>query len=346
MKQDKERDKDKDSNHSTEKRENNSFESSKNNGFGSRSVLFAPNVSGSSSSYSISEHLKLNNNSNLNGNTSSIPTTSQLIKQTLSPLSQHRNISSLSPSSQSTATLNYLDSSFSSSLLKNQSSTASLGTYQFPSSSLSLSKDNKSDNASMSTSPSKSIINSNNTNNTNTLPSSLVRNMLYQSESSYSLKNQEINFTSPGNTLNWNSQTSNIYGTLPKSSSPFSSIGSSSVATNLTGNVQSVKNEFEQLIARNQGLSSSQSTLGSSGMSSSGIGSSGLNTSSLSTSENSNSSSISASGLDSSAKSGLSYGNYNTIGSYRLQYSSTNPFLPSFNPNSTDLYSSEQTKEE
>lgn len=351
------KEKDKDNHHLADKKESNSFENSKNNGFGSRSVLFAPNVSSSSSSYSINEHLKLNNNNNnssLNGNLSSTPTTSQLIKQTLSPLSQHRNIPLSSPSSQSSTTsLNYLDSTFSTSSLKNQLSTASLGTYQFPSSTLLLSNENKSDNSSVSLSPSKSIPNHSSTNNTNTLPSNLARNMLYQSESSYSLKNQEINFTSPGSTLNWNSQTSNIYGTLPKSSSPFSSIGSSSIATNLPGNVQSVKNEFEQLIARNQGLSSSQSTLGSSGMGSSGIGSSslgssGLNTSSLSTSENSNSSSISASGLDSSTKGGLSYGNYNTIGSYRLQYSSTNPFLPTFNPNSTDLLAndSEQAKDD
>lgn len=326
------------------------FESNRNGTFGSRSVLFAPNVTSSSSSYSISEHLKSNNQ---NGNTTNVPTTSQLIKQTLSPLSQHRIISS-SPSP-SSASYSFLDSSFSSSLVKNPSNSASLGTYQFPSSSLTLSKDkdNKSANdnnksSSSSSSPSRTIANNNNisSNNTNTLPSSIVRN-LYQSESSYSLRNQETNFTSPGNSINWNSQNSNIYGTLPKSSSPFSSIGSMSTATNLTGNVASVKNEFEQLIARNQALSASQSTLGSSGISSSGTGSSGLNTSSSSTSDN-YSSNTSASGMENTTKGGLSYGNYNTIGSYRLQYSSTNPFLPSFNPNSTELLAnnSEQTKED
>lgn len=133
--------------------------------------------------------------------------------------------------------------------------------------------------------------------------------MLYQSESSYSHKNQpQNNFTSPGNGIGAGagnvSQTNNIYGTLPKSSSPFSSgnggnnttnSGSVTGTTAIYGNVSAVANEFEQIIARN------------------------------------------ASNTSAAHSNSIGAGNYNTLGSYRVQYSSTNPFLPSFNPQSTEM---------
>lgn len=272
-------------------RDCNTIERSKfSNNFGSRSVLFAPDFGSSSSSYSLSEHMKTNTNGSplssrsgpLTNRTANQPSlieepsnntsTSQLIKQTLSPLAQHRNISQSN-----------LDTNFTT---KNQTNNSSLGTYQFPSSSLNIKNVSSTLNENhsplrKSSSPSRSI------SNTNTLPSSVARNMLYQSDSSYSLKNQQTNFTSPGN---GGPQTNNIYGTLPKNStSPFGTTASS-----LYGNVASATgNEFDKLIARHQNMSSGTTTNNSTG-------------------------------------------NYNTLGSYRVQYSSTNPFLPSFNPNQGD----------
>lgn len=131
--------------------------------------------------------------------------------------------------------------------------------------------------------------------------------MLYQSESSYSLKNQQQhNFTSPGNGIGAGagnvSHTNNIYGTLPKTSSPFSGNGGANHGSGnatgtaaIYGNVSAVANEFEQIIARN------------------------------------------ASNPIATHSNSIGGGNYNTLGSYRVQYSSTNPFLPSFNPQSTDM---------
>lgn len=293
---------------------------------GPKSVIFAPDVGtallSSSSSYSISEQLKINPTVGLNPSTTS---TSQLIKQTLSPLTQHRNFQpkQSSPNPTSAADL-------TNSPLKIQTNhTPALGAYQFTSSSLNTTNTNSSkppphhhhqssalnDNNTITSSihkssPSRTL---GNNNHTSTLPSNIARNMLYQSESSYSLKNQQQNnFTSPGNAIGAGagvgnvSQANNIYGTLPKSSSPFSGNGggggnsnsNSSTNTNtaaIYGNVSSVANEFEQIIARN------------------------------------------ASNASAAHSNAIGAGNYNTLGSYRVQYSSTNPFLPSFNPHSTEM---------
>lgn len=205
--------------------------------------------------------------------------------------------------------------------MNNSISSSTLGTYQFPSSSLNLkniSSLSSNENhltsplpmrkttaaPSSSSSPSRSI------SNTNTLPSSVARNMLYQPDSNYSLKNQQqLNFTSPGNGHSsaasggsaLYAQTNNIYGTLPKNSSPFS--GTSSYSSSLYSNnitSTSTDNEFDKLIARYQTVTSTTAANTSSG----------------------------------TINNSYSTGNYNTLGSYRVQYSSTNPFLPSFNPNS------------
>lgn len=335
------------------------------NGIGPRSVIFAPDVEKSPSSYSISEQLRLNSNySNAITSSSVAASTSQLIKQTLSPLTQHRTI-------QSTTTANSIDSNSTVSPLKMKPSNHSspVSNYQIKSNSYLMSNNGGGNGASSnintnnnhnsngngsktnissltndtnasiykSSSPSRSL-----SNHTNTLPSSIVRsnNILYQSESGYSLKTQpKTNFASPGNngfSNAFNSLTSansallssssstalaaatqtqsgtasttsvsitnssfpsnSIYGTLPKTSSPFNG---PSVTSGIYGNVSAVANEFEQLIARNANNSS-----------------------------NSNSS-------NGAVSSSIGAGNYNTLGSYRVQYSSTNPFLPSFNPQST-----------
>lgn len=257
----------------------------------SRSVLFSTDLVSSSSAYSIKDQTKPNNPPN---STSNMPT-SAAIKQTLSPLTQHRNTLS------SSAEPNYS--------LKNQiTNSPSLGTYQFPSNSINLKNNATSSltehNASSlspsslrkTSSPSRAL------SNNNTLPSSVVRN--YQSDSSYNLKNhhqsqqqQQMNFTSPGNNTNslnhYQSNNTNIYGTLPKTqfagggANNHHSMHNNSLLGSTSGN------EIE-LINRH----SSGSTVTTSN------------------------------------------GGYNTLGSYKVQYSSTNPFLQGFNPQFTDSTSS------
>lgn len=58
------------------------------NGYGSKNVLFAPNVENSLSSYSLNEQIHLN--SNHQNAATTVASTSQRIKQTLSPLSTNR----------------------------------------------------------------------------------------------------------------------------------------------------------------------------------------------------------------------------------------------------------------
>lgn len=259
-----------------------------------------------------------------------ISSTSQLIKQTLSPIVHHRSIQS-----------------------QQQQATNPIGSRN--NNLFSLTSNDTTSNASTmnktlsSSSPSRSL-----STHTNTLPASIGRsnNIHYQTESNnYSLKPKTKNFTSPRisqlnteisdfdtdynkinsvtrnnsffnalnsisssntaiTTMNTNQISStgmtivtsanitnnsiacnNIYGTLPKISNPLS--GSNATAAGIYGNVSAVANEFEQLIARN--AVTCNNTSGGS--------------------------------------------NYNTLGSYRVQYSSTNPFLPSFNPQTNDTIS-------
>lgn len=282
-----------------------SYERANKTSNGPKSVIFAPDVGhaplSSSSSY---QQLKINPPAGLNPLTTS---TSQLIKQTLSPLTQHRNMQ------QKQSSPNTSSADLTNSPLKIQTNhTPALNSYQFSSSSSSkppphhhhhhqtssLSDNNTTTSSIHKSSPSRTL----GTNHTSTLPSSIARNMLYQSESSYSLKNQpQNNFTSPGNGIGGGNvpQTNNIYGTLPKTSSPFSGNGvgtSASGTAAIYGNVSAVASEFEQIIARNASNSSAAAH-----------------------------------------SNPIGAGNYNTLGSYRVQYSSTNPFLPSFNPQSTEM---------
>lgn len=328
-------------NFSEDAKESYTLDRVKTNGIGVKNVLFAPGVEKSSSS------------SNLNHSNSMTPitSTSQLIKQTLSPLVHHRPI-------QQTTTNVLSDSKSASSPLKMKPNSVSMsyGSYQLSTSSSSntFSMGNNTGNGSKSnfslsaqvndstsnvspsqrtSSPSRSL--SSHT-NTNTLPSHVGRsnNIQYQFESNYSLKNKPKNFTSPGNTTFFNalssitssssnvtsanqtstgtniissignsniSNSSNIYGTLPKSAATSNSFGGSA-ANNSSGmsygSVSAVANEFEQLIARN---ANSNNSIG---------------------------------GMTSNSSTN-SHGNYNTLGSYRVQYSSTNPFLNHFGESST-----------
>lgn len=298
---------------------------------GPKSVIFASDVGiapslSSSSSYSLSDQLKINSNVGLNPSTTS---TSQLIKQTLSPLTQHRNMQP-KPSSPNTSSAVELTNSNSSPLKIHSNHTSALAAYQFSPSSLNTTNTSSSkppphhhhhhqsslndNNATTATAATTSSIHKSSpsrilglgSNHTSTLPSSIARNM-YQSESSYPLKNQPPNnFASPGNGIGVGvsanaTQANSIYGTLPKSSGPFSGNGGAnsigSTTTAIYGNVSAVANEFEQIIARNS----------------------------------------SSAGAASAHSNSIGAGNYNTLGSYRVQYSSTNPFLPSFNPHSTEM---------
>lgn len=297
---------------------------------GPKSVNFASDIGGmpstvkSSSSYSISEQLKITLPTGLNASTP----TSQLIKQTLSPLTQHRTMQQKQSNVDMTNSPQKIQSNHTSALGSSyQFSSNSLNTSSKPPiphtnhhhhhhhhQSSSASNDNNatattttiaSSSIHKSSSPSKTL----GSNHTSTLPSNIARNMLYQSESSYSHKNQpQSNFTSPGNGIGVGGgvttlplQSNNIYGTLPKSSGAFSGFGTSTGGSHTTanssiyGNVSAVANEFEQIIARN------------------------------------------ASSASSTHANPIGAGNYNTLGSYRVQYSSTNPFLPSFNPQSTEM---------
>lgn len=311
------------------------------NGIGVKNVLFAPSVEKSSSSYLLNDQ---QHTTNLNHSNSITPSssTSQLIKQTLSPLVHQRHNQ---PTSNSVS-----DTKNAVSPLKMKPNNVSpfVGNYQLSNTfimtnnngngnknnyPLSTSMDNGSNNIPIQKTASTSRSLSSHT-NTNTLPSHVGRsNNQYQFESNYLLKNKPKNFTSPENTSFFNAlssiSSSNASVTIANQHTSTASIMAASTSaagisnnsapsnniygtlpksinaqanSNATGaiygNVSAVANEFEQLIARN---ASGNSTIGN-------------NTSATSN----------------------NYGNYNTLGSYRVQYSATNPFLNHFNPSSND----------
>lgn len=311
------------------------------NGIGVKNVLFAPSVEKSSSSYLLNDQ---QHTTNLNHSNSITPSssTSQLIKQTLSPLVHQRHNQ---PTSNSVS-----DTKNAASPLKMKPNNVSpfVGNYQLSNTfimtnnngngnknnyPLSTSMDNGSNNIPIQKASSTSRSLSSHT-NTNTLPSHVGRsNNQYQFESNYLLKNKPKNFTSPENTsffnalssisssnasvtiANQHTSTASIMAAstsaagISNNSAPSNNIygtlpksinaqANSNAAGAIYGNVSAVANEFEQLIARN---ASGNSTIGN-------------NTNATSN----------------------NYGNYNTLGSYRVQYSATNPFLNHFNPSSND----------
>ncbi|XP_058456297.1 rho GTPase-activating protein 100F isoform X2 [Malaya genurostris] len=274
-----------------------------------------------------------------------------------------------------------------------------LGSYQFPSSSLKLSSQQSTDPATgddgstssllrkLTSSLSRSI-----TSNTGTLPLSLGRqgasSSLYQqdfsgsgnisnssSSSSGKPTSASLNYTSSGDNVLADSTVTtaaavssmSIYGTLPKNSSVYSYGGTSSSLLTGTSSSYGISDRFRALTGASlegssglgssmtgttassgadSGAGSSSVDLGASGYDyeSSGFSSTGL-TSSYGTTASSGSMTTSAtSGLSSSYFStGSGTSPFSTAASglgetgpppstYRVQYSSTNPFLPSYNP--------------
>lgn len=303
------------------------------NEISTKNVIFAASVDKSPSSFTLNEQTLTNlTHSNSITSTSSA---SQLNKQTLSPIVHHRNIQqntsnlfndskgainqlNMKPNSVSSSLSNYhhqiLSNTFITSNNNPNNSKISLA-----------SVDSTSTPTEKTSSPSRML-----SNHTNTLPSNLGRgnNIQYQFESNYLLKSNPKSVASPGNAIFFNvvtsisstnastSQTS-TNATITSSNVPNSSYSGnniystlpkltnpiiknvSNVTGNIYGNVSAVANEFEQLIARNT--------------SSNNIGASNVSVN--------------------------NHGSYNTLGSYRVQYSSTNPFLNNFNSNSSDLSS-------
>lgn len=286
-----------------------------------------------------------------------------MIKQTLSPLAQHRSILGTTSHQQQQPLTNSLTNSVGHKTNHSLFATAA----DHNTSSASLTKPISSPSRSLST-------------HTNTLPTNIGRtnNIHYQSESNnYSLKPKPKTFTSPRvnqtisaeliehepedilakinsvtrnnsffHALNSMSSTSTtattsatnaftnhlaggggggaslasaanitnssyavngIYGTLPKSTNAFSGgdrVATATIGSSVFGNVSAVANEFEQLIARNAAAAVSSAT--------------------------------SATATNAAFAAGP---NYNTLGSYRVQYSSTNPFLQNFNDDAIALNS-------
>lgn len=307
----------------TQKIINNSYGPISSSILPSRSVLFSSDLGTSLSSQSIKDQLK---SSHQQQHQTSNLSTSSAIKQTLSPLSQHRNAAAAAAASlhQSSG-----GPSEPNNVLKNQtSSSSSLGTYQFPSSSINLKNASSSLNnenyTSSSMSPSsirKSMSPSRSISNTNTLPSSVARNMLYQSESSYSLKSSTQNPTAPTNHLH--SVTTNFTSPGNHLSSTPASASSSSHHHNMTSQQQSNSMNLYGTLPKTSAYSLQNNT---SGPISGGGGSVGGGN------DFEMMSAGGGSGRNASSAITVSNGGYNTLGSYRVQYSSTNPFLPSFNP--------------
>lgn len=306
------------------------------NGISTKNVIFAASVDKSPSSFTLNEQTLTNLT-----HSNSITSTSQLIKQTLSPVVHHRNIQQNTSNlfNDSKGAMNQLN-------MKPNSGSSSLSNYhhQFSSNTFIISNNN-ANNSKISLTSVDSTSTSNESsspfrilsNHTNTLPSNLGRgnNIQCQFDSNYLLKNNPKNVASPGNAIFFNVLTSisstntsttqtstnatitssnvsgnnfssnNIYSTLPKSTNSVSKTVSN-VTGNIYGNVSAVANEFEQLIARN----------------------------------------TCSNNIIASNASVNNHGSYNTLGSYRVQYSSTNPFLNNFNSNSSDVSSELVTTDE
>lgn len=307
------------------------------NGISTKTVLFSASVNKSPSSFILNEQIPTN--INLSNSITSTSSTSQLIKQTLSPLVHHRNIPQNTSNllNDSKGTVNQFNT-------KQNTVSSSLGNYHFSSNTFITNNNNSNSKTNFSlasvddtntsiektSSPSRVL-----SNHTNTLPSNLGRsnNIQYQFESNYLLKNNTKSVASPGNSIFFNTLTSipssnvsssqtsinaattssnvsnnsfssnNTYSTLPKTTN---SLNTSNVTSSIYGNVSAVANEFEQLIARNTCGNNSINSI--------------------------------------SNPSVYNHGSYNTLGSYRVQYSSTNPFLNNFNSNSSDFNVSTEQK--
>lgn len=336
-----------------------------------RSVLFAADVSASTHSIKdalLSKQQHQQSTASPGGVGSSSLSTANAIKQTLSPLAQHRQTMLLNGA----AAESKLASGVSAAAA---AASASLGTYQFPSSTLKstagLNHQNHHENynnhpnhqqqqqhaspASLrkTMSPSRSIVGtgSGNSSSTNLPTTNVARNMLYQSESSYSLKsggNGGGNTSSIGSThtipsthnTHNNYSLSNHHGatasnhhqhqTTATTASTSSSTSASAYGGLTNGGAMLGSNNPMNIYG-----TLPKSVIGGGGGLSGGAYASG----SSMLAGNDFEMMSAAGGLNGGGGGGrtmatTSNGGYNTLGSYRVQYSSTNPFLPSFNPTS------------
>lgn len=180
---------------------------------------------------------------------------------------------------------------------------------------------------------------------TNTLPSSKGRsnNILYQTESNYSLKTKQKPFTtSPANNSPFNSFNSISATSATNSLSTTNQIltngGGSGTNSYLIGNKNALNlhsktpNNYDSYDVTSSIIKSTNSNASGGG---SGNGDGGSIHGNVSAVKN-EFEQIIARNAGGATTASYGAGNYNTIGSYRVQYSSTNPFLPSFNPLESD----------
>lgn len=330
--------------------------------------------------------------------------TANAIKQTLSPLTQHRQ--TMLVNGGIGASGNGSGNTDSKSAAASAAST-SLGTYQFPSSTL---KSNTASNAGLnhhnhhesiynnhhqqqqqqtlssaagspaslrkSMSPARTgnissqhgVTNSSSS-SSNLPPTNVARNMLYQSESSYSLKSSGagVGMHVAGGGASGQSHTQNTNSLIGSSANNYSlsnhhstgvgnHIGSSASASmyglangSLSASSAASTTAASTMLGSTNPMSIygtlPKSLLGSGNIS--GAGAYG------STSGSDFEMTSAMGGLNGGGGMGMvsgggrtavntSNGGYNTLGSYRVQYSSTNPFLPSFNPTSNGDGNSEE----
>lgn len=292
----------------------------------SKNVLFATDAEKSSSLFASNEHL-LTNFSHVN----SIPptSTSTLIKQTLSPLLHHRN------TPQNTANmLNDSKNSANQLKMKSNNGTSSLENYHLSSNAFAIGNNDDADhdhddgnrsNFLLSTSidtsntpikktlsPSRSL-----SNHKNTLPSQVARgNNQFQFESNFLLKNKGKNIASPGNTF---FNASNSISTTNALVTLSSQTSTNTVISASTSTIPNNSFPIYGTLPKTTNSNSSGTVYGNV--------SAVANEFEQLIARNSCSNSI-------SNTSTSNHTNYHTLGSYRIQYSSTNPFLNNFNSNS------------
>lgn len=292
----------------------------------SKNVLFATEAEKSPSSFSSNEQL-LANFIHLN---SMVPTpTSTLIKKTLSPLVHQRNSqqnpSNLSNESTNTENQPKMKSSTGSSTLEN---------YHLSSNSFVIgnnnddSRGNFSISATIGTSntpikkslsPSRSL-----SNHTNTLPSQIARsnNIQHQFESNYLIKSKSKNNASPGNTFfNVLSSISASNATVTLSNQTSTSMAISASTSAPISNISFSSNNIYETLPKTTNSNSSSTVYGNV--------SAVANEFEQLIARNACSNNLSNTSTN-------NHTNYHTLGSYRIQYSSTNPFLNNFNSNSSE----------
>lgn len=290
----------------------------------SKNVLFATDADKLPSSFASNE---LTNfiNSNSNSNSIQSTSTSTLIKQTLSPLVHHRkpnNTSNLLNESQNTPNQVKMKLKTGSSTLKN---------YQHSSNAFVI--DNNDDDYNVdagdnrnnfllsattdtSNTPFKKTLSPSRTlsNHTNMLPSQVGRSN-NQFESNCLPKNKTNNIASPGSTF-FNALSSISSNTPVTLSSQTSMINPASTTAAIPNNSFSSNNAYGTL-PKTTNSCSSGTTYGS-----------------VSAVANEFEQLIARNACNNTTTN--NHTSYHTLGAYRIQYSSTNPFLNNFNSNSSE----------